>query len=233
MYRYLAVGLVLGLLSGVVPGPFSALVAATGLEAGFWAAFWVAVVPLLSETVVLIVAALFVSQLPRAALQWMGVAGGVLLLYLARRIWKVADESLDPGAATSPSRKRIIEGVVLALLSPAPWVFWLLVGGPLFLSAYRSSLGHASIFLGAFLGGLVGVHLMVAGLAGYGHKELPSAWHRRLAKGTSLALLCGAGVLVWQSWVGNFERMVAGSREVQEEMVGDSATSGGASGSLR
>ena len=233
MYRFLVVGLLLGLLSGVVPGPFSAVVAATGLEAGFRAAFWVAVVPLLSETLVLIVAALLVSQLPRAVLQWMGIAGGLLLLYLARRVWKVADEPPDAEAAEGAPRKRIVEGVALAILSPAPWVFWLLVGAPLFLSAYRAGFGHGVVFLGAFLAGLVGVHLLVAALAGYGHRRLPPAWHRRLARGTSAALLCAAGVLVWQSWVGNFERMVAGSREVQEEIVGDTLGDDAGAGSIR
>ena len=234
MYRFLAVGLLLGLLSGVVPGPFSAVVAATGLEGGFWAAFWVAVVPLLSETVVLILAALFVSQLPRAVLQWMGMAGGILLLYLAWRVWKAAEEPPDREAATGPPRKRIVEGVALALLSPAPWVFWLLVGAPLFLSAYRAGLGHGALFLGAFLFGLVGVHLLVAALAGYGHKKLPDKWHRRLGEVTAAALVIASGVLVWQSWVGNFESMVAGSQEVQQEIVGDStATSNGNSGTIR
>ena len=232
MLRYLLVGLVLGLFSGIVPGPFSAVVAATGLEGGFRAAVWVAVVPLLSETVVLIVAALMVSQLPRAALQWMGIAGGLLLLYLARRTWKVADDPPDPDSATGPPRKRLVEGVALALLSPAPWVFWLLVGAPISVGAYRSSFGHAVTFLGAFLLGLVGVHLLVAALAGYGHKKLPPVWHRRLAKGASVTLYCAAALLVWQSSVGNFERMVAGSREVQEEIVGDS-TSTGTPGSIR
>jgi threonine/homoserine/homoserine lactone efflux protein len=223
MARYLAVGILLGLISGAVPGPFSALVAATGLEGGFWAAFWIAVVPLLSESVVLILSALFLSQMPRAVLQWMGVAGGVLLLYLARRIWRVADDPPQPGEASEPTRKRVVEGIALALLSPAPWVFWLLVGGPLFLSAWRASWGHGVVFLGAFLGGLVGIHLLVAGLAGYGHKKLPTTWHRRLGKGTSLALVAASGLLVWQSWVGNFERMVSGSEGVQE-IVGDSLT---------
>jgi threonine/homoserine/homoserine lactone efflux protein len=234
MYRYLVVGLLLGLLSGIVPGPFSAVVAATGLEGGFWAAFWVAVVPVLSETFVLIVSALVVSQLPRVVLQWMGMAGGVLLLYLAWRVWRAADESSAPEVARGPRRRRIVEGLALALISPVPWVFWLLVGAPIFLSAYRAGLGHGVVFLGAFLVGLVGVHLVIAALAGYGQKKLPPAWHRRLGRGTSVALLAGAAVLVWQSWIGNFERMVAGSREIQEEIVGDSTESSeGSQGSIR
>lgn len=224
MFRFLVVGIALGLLSGVVPGPFSALVIATGLEGGFWAAFWVAVVPLLSESVVLILSALLLSQMPRVVLQWMGIAGGILLLYLARRTWRVAEEPPEADPAGGPPRKRLVEGVALAVLSPAPWVFWLLVGGPLFLSAWRAGWGHGVIFLGAFLVGLVGVHLLVAGLAGYGHEKLPDTWHRRLGKGTAIVLVIASGVLVWQSWVGNFERLVRGSQEVQEEIVGDSLT---------
>lgn len=233
MLRYLAVGIALGLLSGSVPGPFSALVVATGLEGGFWAAFWIAVVPLLSESVVLILSALFLSQMPRAVLQWMGIAGGLLLLYLAYRTWHVAKNPPEADPSGTPSRKRLFEGVALAVLSPAPWVFWLLVGGPLFLSAWRAGWGHGLVFLGAFLVGLVGVHLLVAALAGYGHHKLPDRWHRRLGKGTAVLLVIASGVLVWQSWVGNFEQLVRGSEEIQQEIVGDSVTQDSDTGSIR
>lgn len=213
--RPILLGLLLGLFSGIVPGPFSALVATSALRGGVWAGVRLAVVPLLSETLVLALAALVISRLPEDALQWIGFVGGVFVLYLAHRTWSGAEE----GAAEEPEkheeRSLMVQGVVLAVLSPAPWVFWTLIGAPLFLGALDRGWGPAALFFGSFLVGLVGVHLAVAALAGLGQKTLSMAWRRRLLRGAAVALVGAGGVLFWQSYVGDFQDMVAGSETVQ------------------
>lgn len=214
MLRMLLLGSLLGLFSGVVPGPFSALIAATALRRGFVAGFWIAVVPLVSEVVVMALTALFLSQLPGQALRWMGIAGGVLVFILARRTWGEAEEPPEAEPLRG-SRWRMMEGALLAILSPAPWAFWLLVGSPLFLAAYHQGWGPAAAFLGSFLFFLVGIHLSVAGMAAYGRKVVSPLWHRRLMRGAAVALALAGTVLLWQSWVGNFHRMVTGSQALQ------------------
>lgn len=219
--REILLGSLLGLFSGVVPGPFSALIAATALRQGFRAGVWIAVVPLVSEAAVLVLTALFLSGLPEGVLRWMGLLGGVFVFYLARRTWEESRERPEAEALTGSTR-RILEGALLAILSPAPWVFWLLVGSPLFLAAWHQGWGHALAFFGSFLFFLVGIHLGVAAAAGIGHRRLSPTWHRRLMVGASVALALAGGVLIWQSWIGNFEAMVSGSENltgaVQESM---------------
>lgn len=215
MIRVLILGSLLGIFSGVLPGPFSALVAATALRQGFWAGFWIAVVPLASETVVMALTALFLSQLPAEALRWLGVLGGVFVFYLAWRTYREGDEEPE-SEGLSGSWKNLAEGSLLAILSPAPWVFWFLVGSPLFLAAWHQGRGHAALFLGSFLFFLVAVHLSVAGAAGYGHKRLSPKWYRRVMRGAAGALAVAGVVLLWQSWVGNFHRMVKGSESIEE-----------------
>lgn len=220
MIRSLVLGSLLGLFSGMIPGPFSALIAATALQGGFWAGFWIGIVPLVTETIVLVLTALALSQLPEEILRWMGMVGGVFVFYLAVRTWK--DSRTPPGAeALTGSTRQIVEGALLAILSPAPWVFWLLVGAPLFLSAWHQGRAAGVGFMGSFLAGLVGIHLSVAALAGYGRKKLPDIWHRRLLRGAAIALVLAGAVLLWQSYVGNFHRMVRGSETI-ESIVGDS-----------
>jgi hypothetical protein len=86
---------------------------------------------------------------------------------------------------------------------------WLLVGAPIFLAAWRDGWGPAVAFLGSFVACLVGVHVALAAVAGYGHRRLPGAWHRRLLVTATVALgLVGVG-LVWQSWLGNFQRVAS------------------------
>lgn len=220
MLRSLVLGSLLGLFSGMIPGPFSALIAATALKGGFWAGFRLGVVPLLTETVVMALTAVLLSALPDDVLRWMGISGGLFIFYLAVRTWRESGHPPEAEPLTG-SVRQMLEGGVLAVLSPTPWVFWLLVGGPLFLAAWHEGWGSGAAFLGSFLLCLVGAYVGIAGLAAYGQKQLSPAWHRRLLRGTAAALVLAGGVLLWQSYLGNFHRMVQGS-ETLETIVRDS-----------
>jgi threonine/homoserine/homoserine lactone efflux protein len=221
MTRAILLGLLLGLLSGSIPGPFSTLVVTTALHRGFEAAARVAAVPLVSELFVLAMAALVIAGLPETALRWMGVGGGLLIFYLAYRTWKQSGriaEERDP----SEGPRRLLEGIALSLVSPTPWVFWLLVGAPVFLGFWSAGWLYAAAFAGTFVLVLGGVRLTIAALAAYGHHELDLRWQRRLMRWASVVLVIAGVVLVWQSWVGNFHRMVEGSMGITDAVSGSS-----------
>lgn len=224
MTRALLLGLLLGLLSGSIPGPYSTLVVTTALGRGFRAAAKVALMPLVSELVVLAIAALVIAGLPETALRWMGVGGGLLIFYLAYRTWHQAGRTTDEmGPAEGP--RRLLEGVTLSLISPTPWVFWLLVGAPIFVSFWNTSWSYAAAFAGTFVLTLGGVRLTIAALASYGHHRLHHKWQRRLMKGATVVFVIAGVVLLWQSWVGNFHRMVEGSIGLTDAV--NRATGGG------
>ncbi len=214
MIRALILGSLLGLFSGVVPGPFTALIAVTSLRNGFWAGFRVATVPLLSETAVMSLTALLLNELPDQALRWLGILGGLFVLFLAVRTYRESGEN-PLGEPKVTSRRRTFDAVMLAFLSPAPWVFWLLVGSPLFLGAYHQGWGHAAAFMGAFLFWFVGIYVGVARTAAMGHQRLPDHWYRRVMIGAAIALTLAGAVLIWQSWIGNFHRMVRGPESIK------------------
>lgn len=220
----LLLGLVLGLFAGAIPGPFSALVAATSLQSGFWSGFRVAAVPIVSELLVLTLAALLVSQLPEGVLRWMGVCGGLLILYLARATWTRADEDL---AAKIPDTgpRRSLEAALLAVVSPTPWVFWVFVGAPLLVGFWRESWALAAVFAGAFVLALLAVRTVVAGLAAFGRRRLRPLWRRRAMKVVSGLLVAAGLILAWQSWVGNFQRMVTGAEGIRSTVT-DSVSGG-------
>ena len=81
-------GSLVGFFSGIVPGPYSGLVAATALDQGFRAGFKLALIPLLSEGAVLAVTAVVISQLPSGIVRWMGIAGGLLVIFIGRRTYR-------------------------------------------------------------------------------------------------------------------------------------------------
>lgn len=225
MLEYILLGSVIGFFSGAVPGPFWAVIARTAIRHGFWAGFRIGVVPLATETVVMALTALLVSQLPQGVLRWIGVLGGAFVVYLAWRTWR---ESRDPPERDeeegSEATRSTLEAMTLAVLSPTPWAFWLFVGSPVLVGAWRIGWGHALAFLASFLFLLVGVHVGIAALAGFGHRCLSRRWRGRILAGAAVALAIGGVVLVWQAWVGNFEEMVTHGIGVQS--VVDSVTDG-------
>lgn len=220
MTQTLVLGSLLGLLSSVIPGPFTALIAVTALQDGFTAGLRVALIPLASETGVLAVTSLLLSQLPEGTLRWLGVAGGLVVLGLGIRTFRASARGASRG--TSPRQGgRTIEGLTVALVSPAPWVFWLLVGSPLFLSAYHHGWDRAAAFLGSFLIVFVGVYVGYAWAGSLGHRLLSGRWYRAVMVTIGAALTAGGGILLWQSWTGHIHRVLAGTEAVQE-IVGDS-----------
>jgi threonine/homoserine/homoserine lactone efflux protein len=217
MTHALILGSLLGLFSGIIPGPFSGLVAATALQQGFRSGLKLALVPLVSEGTVLTVTALAISRMPEGMLRWMGIGGGLLVLYVAWRTLRQSKGDPRTDVAASETR-RVGEAVAVALLSPAPWVFWLLIGSPLFLSAWNRGWGAGLVFFGTFMFFMVGINVGWAALAAYGQRQLSDTWHRRLMKGAASGLAVAGCVLVWQSWVGNFHEMVAGSEAVVDSV---------------
>ena len=223
--RYVILGSLIGLVSGLVPGPFSALVAASGLRSGFWAGFRVAIVPLVTESGIALLSVLLVSRLPDGALRWLGLAGGLFLLYMAKRTWDLAHDmeaAESTGAEAESPGRSMLRAATMAVVSPTPWIFWLVVASPILLGAWRQGWGLAALFVGSFLVGLVGVHVSVAAIAGQGHERLSSPWRRRLMMTAAAGLVLAGGTFLWQSATGDF-RSLMGLDELQS-VVGDSAS---------
>lgn len=222
--RYVILGSLIGLVSGLVPGPFSALVAASGLRNGFSAGLRVAIVPLFTETAIALLSVLLLSRLPDGVLRWLGLAGGLFLLYMAKRTWDLAHatETVGSGEDEDTGGSTMLRAATLAVVSPTPWIFWLVVASPLLLGAWRAGWGMAALFVGSFLVGLVGVHVSVAAIAGHGHERLSSPWRRRLMVAAAAGLVLAGGTFLWQSATGNFQSLM-GLEELQS-VVGDSAS---------
>lgn len=215
MTRWLLLGSLLGLLAGGVPGPFSALVAATALERGFRHGLKIAFLPLGSETAIMLVTALVLFRVPEGTLRWMGAATGLLVFYLAWRTWRAAGERKEDDRPTAPGTG-VAQAAAVELLSPAPWVFWLMVGSPLVLTAFRQGTAQAAAFVASFLAALAGAHATLAFVASRGRNVLEPRWRARLLRAGSGALVLAGGVLVWHAWTGNFQTMVRGTDAIRE-----------------
>jgi len=82
-----------------------------------------------------------------------GMAGAGVVLKLGTSTLRQARRAKLPAAEDGAATHPLGQGLVVNLLSPHPWLFWLSVGGPLLVTAWR----HGAIYSGAFLLGFYGL----------------------------------------------------------------------------
>ncbi|MEW9530294.1 LysE family translocator [Microbispora sp. NPDC049125] len=193
----LLLGLSLGLGAGVTPGALLTLVITASLRGGFRAGLRLACVPLLSDLPVVLLTVTAVGALPGAFLRVLSVAGGLYVIHLGASTVREARtaEPPRPGAAAPSSTREVLRGVVVNLLNPHPWLFWIAVGSPVFVAAWGRAPGSALAFTGGFYLVLVGSKVVLAWAVGAGRHRLTPRGYRLLLGGSGV-LLAGAGAVL-------------------------------------
>ena len=189
--RYVFIGLTLGLGSGISPGPLLALVISTTLARGFRAGARVAFSPLVTDSIIIAVSLLFVHAIPTQLAALLGVAGGLYVIWLGIDAFRTHVEPDAAAAATTSDP--LARGTLVNLLSPHPWLFWIVVGGPILLAAWADSPISAVGFLVAFFALLVGTKIVIAAVVAHGRDRLSSR-NMLIAQRIAGLLLIVAGV---------------------------------------
>lgn len=171
MTLYLLQGLTLGFTASVSPGPFLAFMLSETLANGWRRSLWLALAPFITDGPIIILALLVLTQTPLWFVRILEVAGGLLLLYLAKGAWDVYRKSLQPKLEVDPknlpaSRAGFAKAIAMNAVSPGPYLFWGTVGGPLLIESWQKSAGHAGAFVFGFyltlIGGIMGYVLLFA-----------------------------------------------------------------------
>lgn len=191
---YLLQGLALGFGSGITPGPFLALVIAASLRGGFRNGAIVALSPFITDLPIIVTCVTVLSQLPDRGIAALSLAGaGVLSWYAfeAFRDGRTASlEAMRAGAvATQPARHALRQGIVANFLNPAPWMFWITIGGPLLSASWSYGAAASAAFLLPFYGLLIGSKVAIAAAVGAGRSRLSDVGYRRLLSGAGLLLV--------------------------------------------
>ena len=190
-------GLLLGIAAGVAPGPLLALVISQTLRFGTAEGLKVATAPLISDLPIVLAALFLLSRLADfgALLGVISLAGGGYVGYLA---W----ESLraDPAElrSTDVRPKSWKKGAVVNFLNPHPYLFWLTVGGPLVIRAYREDPLSPWLFVVGFYVMLVGAKLAIAAATGRFRGFLTGAFYRAAIRLIGLVLGGFGLLLVWE-----------------------------------
>lgn len=145
---FLLLGAAIGFVSGVSPGPVLTLVVTETMKGGWLRGAAVAAGPLLADGPIIVVAVLVMHELPPGFVPAISLVGGAFLLYLAVTSALNARRAELPSGARVSARGGFATGLLARGLSPHPYLFWFLVGGPTLSQA--GQLGGAAFVLGYY-----------------------------------------------------------------------------------
>jgi threonine/homoserine/homoserine lactone efflux protein len=188
MLTFLLLGAGIGLAAGLSPGPVLTTVVLETFRGGWARGAAVAAGPLLADGPIVAVAVLLLAQLPPAAAPVLSLAGGAFFLYLAATALVESRGSHAVDAQRPTVRRGFLTGLLARGLSPHPYLFWLLVGGPLLLQARQDGWSAAGAFLAGYYLAIVGSNVALA-LA-------LDRWVGRVSERVQAGLLVAAGALL-------------------------------------
>lgn len=150
-------GAALGFSAAASPGPFQAYLIAQSVRLGWRRALPVALAPLVSDGVIIALALLILTRLPGGFLRVVQIGGGAYVLWLA---WKALQayrayrpqQAADAGA----QRQSLLQAALVNFLSPGPYLFWSILGGPVLLAGWNRAPAYGAAFLAGMYGALVG-----------------------------------------------------------------------------
>ena len=158
---FLISGMVLGLAAGISPGPLLTLVISETLTHSRKEGILVAAAPLLTDIPIVLIALFVLGKVSNSdsILGVICVGGAVFLASLGYESLRCKTIRAAEQPAAPQSLKK---GILINLLSPHPYIFWIAVGAPTVWKAFQVSVTAAVLFVGGFYLLLVGAKIIVA-----------------------------------------------------------------------
>jgi threonine/homoserine/homoserine lactone efflux protein len=199
MWLYILQGIGFGFSAAVQPGPFQTYLISQALSRGWRRTMIAAFAPLISDAPAITLSLLVLSQIPAWFENFLYLASGLFILYLAfgtYKTWKNFDTSIP--VIDDENQKGLVNAALVNVLSPSPYIFWSLVTGPLLLKGWRESPAYGlSLLLGFYLTFIPVLMLIIfifGAMQNYGQ-----AVRRNLLGISALALFIFG---VYQLWLG-------------------------------
>ena len=185
---FLTSGVLFGLVAGIAPGPLLTLVIAETLRHSRKEGIIVASVPVVTDLPIVLVSILVLAQLSKSdlILGIISILGALFILYLAYESISVKGIDLNLHHVEAQSFRK---GIVTNFLNPHPYVFWMTVGAPMILKAYKVNFLSAVLYVGGFYVFLVGSKMIVALLVDQSKRFLESRVYIHLIRALGVALL--------------------------------------------
>jgi len=158
---YLTMGAVFGLTAGISPGPLLTLVISETLRHNKTEGVKIAVAPLITDIPIVLLTIFILSKMASSdiVLGLISILGGIFIAYLGYDSIRSKGIEID---VQNLKPKSIRKGIIVNILSPHPYIFWLMVGAPITVKAYQASPVAAFAFIIAFYVMLIGSKISIA-----------------------------------------------------------------------
>jgi len=199
MWIFLTQGLAMGLYAAMQPGPFQTYILSETLRRGWRKSLPMAFAPLVSDLPPVLLTLLVLSRMPQGILDGLRIAGGLLMLYLARGAYKAFTEEKEEAETVEESpAKSLFSAAAINILSPSVYLFWGTIGAPIVLDGWQISPMHGLAFIigmySVFIPALATL-IILFGQTG----KLPAKAQKWIGYGLALLL---ALLGLYQIWVG-------------------------------
>ena len=195
-----AQGATLGLSGALSPGPLQAYMLAQAAKRGPWRTLPIALVPLVTDPIIISTVLAVLSRVPPALLRALHLGGGLFVVWLG----VAALRSLRREAAAAPVHEPpvgFVRAALVNLTNPNAWIWWSVAGGAALTSAWKASPAQGLAYLGGFYLCLVGGNALLIVLFGEVGRLGPRA-SRALTVLSALLLLVFGGFQLWKGIAG-------------------------------
>lgn len=188
-------GAVFGLTAGISPGPLLTLVISETLRHNKAEGVKIALAPLITDIPIVLLTIFFLSKMASSEiiLGVISILGGIFIAFLGYDSLKSRGIDID---IQQLKPKSIRKGIIVNVLSPHPYIFWLMVGAPITIKAYRDSPLFAFVFILAFYVLLVGSKISIALVVDRSKAFLKNKWFIWTLRILGLVLIIFAILLV-------------------------------------
>jgi len=196
MINYLTFGIVLGLSAGLAPGPLMTLVISETLQHNIKSGLKVAIAPIITDFPIIFLTLLILGKLSHfhQVLGGVSIVGGMLVFLMGIDNLKTRGIEINFQAVKA---KSLSKGILVNLLNPAPYLFWISVGAPAITKAAAISYPTAISFLLSFYVLLVGSKMSVGILVGKSKSFLTGNIYIYTMKILGISLLVMALFLIY------------------------------------
>ncbi|MDA3779305.1 MAG: LysE family transporter [Bacteroidales bacterium] len=148
-FEFFITGATLGLLAGITPGPLLTLVITQTLKYNRKEGMKIALSPFFSDLPIVILSLLILDKMSNYEniLAVISFLGSGFLIYMAYETIKIKPTNLN---FEKPTINSVKKGILTNILSPHVYMFWILVGAPITLKAYKINILSSILFILGF-----------------------------------------------------------------------------------
>lgn len=188
-------GAALGLSGALAPGPLQAYMLAQAARRGPWRTLPIALVPLVTDPIIIATVLAVLSQVPPALLRALHVGGGIFVIWLGVSALRALRRPADAAPVREPP-VGFVRAVFVNVTNPNAWIWWSVAGGAALVSAWRASPAQGLSYLGGFYLALIGGNALVIIAFGEIGRIGPRAARALTVLSAALLLLFGGLQLV-------------------------------------